>query len=235
MSGPAVIRGILPLLDADWLERVELISAADVRRFRSGAPAVITTIARSFDELAIPSVQLRCKGAGRRCTEFVSLWVDALRQYSPRVAIVINDHLELAVALAADGVHVGQEDQPVATCRQRLGPDKLIGLSTHSPAEVLAANRAEVDYIGFGPLFTTHTKQDAQAAQGVARLAEACRLARKPVVAIGGIQSSDAERIAAAGAAAMAMISGLWERENWRERMEGAVSAWGSCQQAQTR
>ena len=235
MSGRGAIQGILPLLDADWLERIELISVADLRRFRSGSPSIVAAIARSFGELAISSVQLRCKGAGRRCQEFATLWVDALRQYSPQVAIVINDHLDLALSLAADGVHVGQEDQSVAICRRLLGPGKLIGLSTHSLAEVLAANREAVDYIGFGPLFTTHTKQDAQAAQGVARLSEVCQVAQKPVVAIGGIQNSDAKQIAATGAAAMAMISGLWERENWRKRMEEAASTWESCQGAWTR
>ncbi|MBF0462683.1 MAG: thiamine phosphate synthase [Magnetococcales bacterium] len=225
MIGVHAIRGVLPILDADWLDRLELISATEIRRFQSGRDSVIGTLARCLGASGVSCVQLRCKDQAR-CTPFATLWVTALRQYAPHIALIINDHVELAVALAADGVHVGQEDTPVATCRRLLGPHKLVGWSTHTPAEILLANQAAVDYVGFGPLFPTHTKPDAQAAQGVDRLAEACRVAQKPVVAIGGIQVGDMAPIAATGASAVAMISGLWEKESWQQRLEQATQAW---------
>ncbi|MBF0161269.1 MAG: thiamine phosphate synthase [Magnetococcales bacterium] len=224
------VRGLLPILDADCLDRLELISSADMRRFHAGQDSPVFRIARCLGEASVASVQLRCKGEGLRCASFVSVWVEALRRHAPGVAIIVNDHVELALTLAADGVHVGQEDMPVARCRLLLGPERMVGLSTHTLAEVQEANRMAVDYIGYGPLFATHSKPDAQAARGMASLAEVCRLAVKPVVAIGGIQVAHLEQIAASGAAAAAMISGLWQRvegwDAWAHRLREAVKQW---------
>ncbi|MBF0584639.1 MAG: thiamine phosphate synthase [Magnetococcales bacterium] len=239
MRRTPIIRGLLPILDADWLERIELVSAAEIRRFYAGQESVIQTIARRLGaSSALSCVQVRCKDRPERCASFAALWVEALRRYSPHVTVIINDHVELAIQLAADGVHVGQEDRPVALCRRLLGREKLIGLSTHTLAEVAAAHEAGVDYIGFGPLFTTQTKPDAQAAQGIARLAEVCQHARQPVVAIGGIQNMHMAEIAATGAAAVAMISGIWgtegengeKKEGWLRRLEQAERAWHASQ-----
>lgn len=240
MRASQTIRGLLPILDADWFERIELISAAEIRQFYAGQAGLIQTIARRLGASpALSCVQVRCKGRQKRCAPFAALWVAALRRHSPHIAIIINDHVELAIKLAADGVHVGQEDRPVAQCRHLLGREKLIGLSTHTLAEVAAANQSGVDYIGFGPLFTTHTKPDAQAAQGITRLAEVCQSAHQPVVAIGGIQSIHMAQIAATGAAAIAMISGVWgteqekgqDKEAWQQRLESAEREWYASQQ----
>ena len=121
--------------------------------------------------------------------------------------LIINDRADIALAVGADGVHVGQEDLPVEAARKVLGPDKLIGVSTHDPAQALAAVRGGADYIGFGPLFGTSTKATGYGARGLDQLREIRALVRLPIVAIGGITAGRAPAALAAGADAVAMIS----------------------------
>ena len=207
--------------------RHDLFSEKEIGRFQSGKDSSIKEIACALGRSAISSVQLRCKGTGREAHRFASLWTQALRTHCPHVAIIINDRVELASALEADGVHVGQEDTPVAVCRHILGPDKIVGLSTHSMEEVLAANQNGVDYIGFGPVFSTRSKPDACPPQGLFRLEEVCRTAHVPVVAIGGIQQPQIKAIAEAKNSATAMISSLWGKD-WRQHLERASRLWAS-------
>lgn len=119
--------------------------------------------------------------------------------------LVLNDRLDLALACGADGVHVGQDDLPAVRVRAAAPPEFLVGLSTHSPEQAGAAGD-EVDYIGYGPIFPTGTKADAEAARGIDSLAMVTDASRLPVVAIGGLEEAHAHEIARAGAAAMAMI-----------------------------
>jgi len=121
--------------------------------------------------------------------------------------LIINDRADIALAVGADGVHVGQEDLPVEAARKVLGPDKVIGVSTHDPAQALAAARGGADYIGFGPLFGTSTKATGYGARGLDQLREIRALVRLPIVAIGGITAERAPAALAAGADAVAMIS----------------------------
>ncbi|HEV8714242.1 MAG TPA: thiamine phosphate synthase [Candidatus Binatia bacterium] len=121
--------------------------------------------------------------------------------------LIINDRADIALAVDADGVHVGQEDLPLAAARKVLGPDKLIGVSTHDPAQAIAAERGGADYIGFGPLFGTNTKATGYSARGLDQLREIRALVRLPIVAIGGIAVERAPAALAAGADAVAMIS----------------------------
>jgi thiamine-phosphate pyrophosphorylase len=123
--------------------------------------------------------------------------------------LIINDRADIALAVDADGVHVGQEDLPLAAARQVLGPDKIIGVSTHDPTQALAAERDGADYIGFGPLFGTNTKATGYRARGLDQLREIRALVRLPIVAIGGINAERAPSALAAGADAVAMISDL--------------------------
>ncbi len=123
--------------------------------------------------------------------------------------LIINDRADIALAVDADGVHIGQEDLPLAAARQVLGPDKIIGVSTHDPTQALAAERDGADYIGFGPLFGTNTKATGYRARGLDQLREIRALVRLPIVAIGGINAERAPSALAAGADAVAMISDL--------------------------
>src|SRR3989442_8862921 len=123
--------------------------------------------------------------------------------------LIINDRADITLAVEADGVHVGQEDLPLAAARKVLGPGKLIGVSTHDPAQALAAARGGADYVGFGPLFGTSTKATGYSARGLDQLREVRALVSLPIVAIGGVTAERAPALLAAGGDAVAMIREL--------------------------
>ncbi|MBF0137146.1 MAG: thiamine phosphate synthase [Magnetococcales bacterium] len=209
--------GLYPILDADWLA--------------TSAPTWLQAdhpehLAERLQACAIPLVQLRCKGSGGEQYEFMARWMAALRAKAPQVAVIVNDRVDLALALAADGVHVGQEDLPVAVCRRLLGAHKIIGLSTHSLTEITAAATSGADYIGFGPIFPTRSKADAHTVQGIMALAAACRTSTLPLVAIGGIDSKGIQSVAQAGAWAAAMISGWFATDGSTDCLEQLAAAW---------
>jgi thiamine-phosphate pyrophosphorylase len=137
---------------------------------------------------------------------------------------IINDDLELAIACDADGIHIGQDDIEVATVRQQTKKGFIVGLSTHSLAQVEIANREAVDYIGFGPVFTTSTKNNAGDALGVELLQKAVKLATVPVVAIGGIKCSDIPMLIDTNCQAMAIISDILTDNNLEKRIYDVLS-----------
>jgi thiamine-phosphate pyrophosphorylase len=119
---------------------------------------------------------------------------------------VVNDRTDLAVACDADGVHVGQGDVPVAEARAVVGPDRLVGLSTHAAEQIEAAEGA--DYLGVGPVYATPTKAEATAV-GVDLVRAAARLARVPWFAIGGIDASTLPEVVEAGARRVAVVRAI--------------------------
>ncbi|MFH1692372.1 MAG: thiamine phosphate synthase [Candidatus Omnitrophota bacterium] len=104
-----------------------------------------------------------------------------------RRPFIVNDRLDIAIALDADGVHLGQEDVPVSVARKILGSEKIIGLSTHSLKEVKAAQKMPIDYLGFGPVFQTATKPTLLP-KGIKMLKNALTISKLPIFAIGGIE-----------------------------------------------
>jgi len=122
--------------------------------------------------------------------------------------LIINDYVDIAKAVGADGVHLGQEDMPVTEARRVLGTGTLIGISTHTPDQAARAEREGADYIGFGPVFRTSTK-DAGKAKGITLLKSITKHAGIPVVAIGGITCDNVHRVLDAGADACAIVSGI--------------------------
>jgi thiamine-phosphate pyrophosphorylase len=121
---------------------------------------------------------------------------------------IVNDHVDLALLVDADGVHVGQEDLPPAAIRRLLGPDKILGLSTHGPDQALAAmENGFADYIGVGPLFATKTKKDVCAPVGLAYLDYVARNIALPFVAIGGIKEHNIAAVRRAGAGMIALVT----------------------------
>jgi len=125
------------------------------------------------------------------------------------VPFVINDRFWLAPDMGASGVHVGQGDAPIEQVRQALPRTIKVGVSTHSLAQALDAERRGADLIGFGPVFATHSKPDAEPVVGVAELREVCGRMQIPVVAIGGISLARAAEVAQAGAPLAAAISAV--------------------------
>jgi|MudIll2142460700_1097286.scaffolds.fasta_scaffold344226_2 thiamine-phosphate diphosphorylase len=124
--------------------------------------------------------------------------------------LIINDRADIARLLDAAGVHLGQDDLPPEAARVVLGPRKVIGWSTHNPAQLEAAARAGVaDYLAFGPIFPTQSKERPDPAQGVATLAAVRRLTSRPLVAIGGISAATVADVLRAGADAVAVIGAI--------------------------
>ena len=125
--------------------------------------------------------------------------------------IIINDRVDIALAVKADGVHLGQEDLPPDAARRVLGSDAIIGFSTHSLKQARLAAQMPVDYVAIGPIFSTTTKQSANAPlslDGLARVREA--LGAMPLVAIGGITSENIGAVIKAGADVVAVIGDIW-------------------------
>jgi thiamine-phosphate pyrophosphorylase len=129
------------------------------------------------------------------------------------VLFILNDRPDLVLAAGADGVHVGQDDTPVTDARRIVGAERLIGLSTHSPAQIDAAGRTDADYIGVGPVHVTPTKP-GRAAVGTALVEYAAANALTSFFAIGGIDLTNVEAVRAAGAERIAVVRALTDAED---------------------
>lgn len=131
---------------------------------------------------------------------------------------IVDDRADVALAVDADGVHVGQDDLPVSSARAVLGPGKLIGYSTHVLEQVREADASTADYIAFGPIFPTASKANPDPVVGLAGLREARKATRKPLVAIGGITLENAASVIEAGADSVAVIRDLTAVDDIRRR-----------------
>jgi thiamine-phosphate pyrophosphorylase len=125
------------------------------------------------------------------------------------VRFLVNDRLDVALAVDADGLHVGQSDMPVAEARRLLGPDKIVGLSITELEQARAADAAAADYLGVGPIYRQQTKDDASPPLGVAGLRAIRDLTQKPIVAIGGLTPDNSAPVIAAGADGLAIVSAI--------------------------
>lgn len=154
-------------------------------------------------------IQLRDKEASSR--EFYNAAVECIDYARPRgVRILINDRVDIALASQADGVHLGQDDMPPAAARTLLPMGAIIGTSTHSATQAIAAGLLPVDYVAIGPVFPTLTKENPDPVVGLAGVAAVRKaLKSKPVVAIGGIQISNLAEVFAAGADSVALIGAI--------------------------
>ena len=126
-----------------------------------------------------------------------------------RVPLIINDRIDVALACGADGVHIGQEDMPYETARKLMGRTAIIGLSVETWADVEASQNLDVDYIGVSPVFATPTKTDTKEPWGLAGLKKIKSFSRHPLVAIGGINESNARAVVEAGADCLAVVSAI--------------------------
>jgi thiamine-phosphate pyrophosphorylase len=143
-----------------------------------------------------------------------------LRELCRHIRFLVNDRVDLALEVGADGVHLGQEDLPYSEARRRLGPEKIIGVTVHNVAEALTAQAEGADYLGVSPIFATATKADAGAPTGVALLAEIRRRVSLPLIAIGGITLANATAVIEAGADAVCAISQVVTKADIRVEIE---------------
>ena len=146
--------------------------------------------------------------------EFLDLAHEARQQTSAHnCLLIINDRVDIALLAHADGVHLGQEDLPLAVARKLMGA-RLIGISTHDLEQAKAAEKGGADYIGFGPIFGTNTKETGYSARGLVMLQQVRQAVSLPIVAIGGITEENVAQVWQSGADAAAMISDLLGAED---------------------
>lgn len=186
------LAGLYVIIDTTWLKgrsHVEVASQA----IRGGTKII----------------QLRCKESSIR--EFLSIAGDLRKLCAEHdVLFIINDSLEVALAVNADGMHIGQEDLPVETARRLLPMDKILGCSVSTVDEARDARADGADYLGVGAIYPTSTKEDAGVI-GLAKLGEIRQAVDLPIVAIGGINKSNLKSVMKAGANAAAVISAVME------------------------
>lgn len=177
-----------------------------------GAAGMIRT-AQIAATQGITVVQLRAPNWKKR------LWFETAlelkRVLAPHgVPLIINDHVDIALAVDADGVHLGQADLPVHEARMLIGPDKWLGLSISNAEELARAPLELVDYLGVGPVYPTATKTDAAPALGLVPFAEMMKTCNRPVVAIGGIGIDNCSELLQAGAQGVAVVSAICGQNN---------------------
>lgn len=171
-----------------------------------------------------PLLQLRVKG--RTTRDFVDLArAVKARSDAAGAALIVNDRVDIARLVDAAGVHLGQEDLPPEAARAQLGAGRIIGFSTHNPAQARAAAAAGIaDYIGFGPVFATTSKANPDPVVGVDGLRAVCAAVDLPVVAIGGIGLDAVGDVLAAGAGAAAMIGALVRAADVEATLRGLLA-----------
>jgi len=182
-----------PIFDAGLLQRRQL-----------GYPA----FAESLRNAGVTLVQYRDK-SGSDDVVLRNARVIAKAFEGSGATLILNDRIDLVLLAGWDGVHVGQEDTSPGEARIILGDGRVIGVSTHTDAQVRAADVSRADYVAIGPVFATGTKADASPVVGLEGVRRARALTTKPLVAIGGITRENARSVIEAGADSVAVISGL--------------------------
>jgi thiamine-phosphate pyrophosphorylase len=197
---------VYPILDADTLQRL-------------GCP--VLDAAQAMLDAGVGILQFRHKEHWTRDTFTLATRIADLCR-ARRALLILNDRADYAKLLGA-GLHLGQDDLPPRAARDLLGPDAIIGFSTHNEAQLLAAAEEPVDYLALGPFFGTSSKRNADPTVGVDNLSAWRKQIRQPLVAIGGITRANASQVLTAGADAVAVISDLYpalcDPDSVRERM----------------
>ncbi len=156
----------------------------------------------------ISVVQLREKDLETRDFYLEAVKIREFLQ-SAGVPLIINDRIDIALAVDADGIHLGQEDMPIKIARKILGPDRIIGLSVNEPGDINEASFEFADYLAVSPVFSTATKQDITRPWGLEGLREARGLTDLPLVAIGSMRAANAREVVMAGADCVAVVTGI--------------------------
>ena len=181
------------------------------------------SLGRSLEEVVseavaggVTIVQLREKDASTG--EFVDLAFRLKEILEPyNVPLIINDRVDIALAVDAEGLHIGQSDMPYEIARKILGPDKIIGLSVENMDDLLEANKLDVDYVGISPVYGTPTKTDTAEPFGLEGLRKAVEISVHPTVAIGGMNATTIGDVMAAGTDGVAVVSAICSADNIRK------------------
>ena len=181
--------------DRHWLDGRKLIDV--VRESLDGGVTFVQLREKQLDE---EHFLQEAKDLKELCSEY-------------HVPFVINDNVELAIEMDADGVHVGQSDMEAGDVRAKLGPDKIIGVSAHTVEEALLAEKHGADYLGVGAVFPTSSKDDVDVLP-YETLKAICEAVSIPVVAIGGISQENVAKLAGSGICGVAVISAIYAAKN---------------------
>lgn len=202
-----MIMGLYAIIDNSILPGVS--NAEIARRVLAGGAKVI---------------QLRGKGISSKDLLAEAKKIRRLTKEAGAI-FVVNDRADIALLSDADGVHLGQDDLPILEARKILGGEKLIGISTHSVEQAVRAEQEGADYVGFGPIFATKTKADAEEAKGLRALWEVRNSVKIPVVAIGGINLENIEEVIETGVDGVAVISAIVKAPDIEEATRRFVEA----------
>jgi len=185
----------------DW--RLYLVTDRGLARGRS-----IAWVAEAAVRGGVTAVQWREKSCPT--SDFIELGRELKSLLAPlQVPLIVNDRVDIALEIGADGVHIGQHDMDPARARSLMGPGAIIGLSIETVEQARAAASLDVDYLGVGPVFATATKMDAASPLGLAGLVRIRAISRHPIVAIGGIGLENARQAIDAGADGVAVVSAI--------------------------
>jgi thiamine-phosphate pyrophosphorylase len=203
MQGPLIISRLYAIADAEILA-VRGVALAD---FAGDLRAAGVGLVQYRDKTGSPQEVLRAAAILR----------DAMAGSGCK--LIMNDRADLAVLANFDGVHVGQGDLSPADARRVVGPDRIVGVSTHTDEQVRIADQSCADYIAIGPVFATGTKLNSDPVVGLDGVRRARALTRKPLVAIGGITRANARSVIDAGADSIALISALFDAQESPEQV----------------
>lgn len=177
------------------------------------------TVAREMISAGVKIIQYREKEKNKKEKYIQCLRLREITKQNG-VFFIVNDDVDIAIAVKADGVHVGQDDMPVEVVRSIVGKEMIIGVSTHSPSQALGAMRDGADYIGAGPLYPTKTKDNVCDAVGLEYLDFAVKNIAIPIVAIGGIKRHNLPDVLRRGAGCAAMVTEITSSPNIAETIK---------------
>lgn len=173
------------------------------------------SLGRSLSQICVAAIkggvsviQIREKSIDSRTFFQEAMAVRDLMRNS-RIPLIINDRIDIALAVEADGVHLGQSDIPLREARDILGPDRIIGWSVESPEDIRSQEASIADYLAVGPIFFTSTKSDISQPWGIEGMRSARSITDKPLVAIGGLSESNIRDVVDAGADCVALVSAI--------------------------
>jgi thiamine-phosphate pyrophosphorylase len=208
------------------IRRRELLRGSDVYLVTEEALSAgrrSEEIAEAALRAGVRVVQVREKeGSARRALEVAMNLRGLTRRHG--ALLIVNDRLDIAIAVGADGIHLGQDDLPIELARRLLGPDALVGLSITNDAQLAAQDTLQADYLGVGAVFPTGSKGDA-ALTGLSLISAARKATAAPVVAIGGIDAANAGLAIAAGADSLAVISAITQAADPGRAVEALAAA----------
>jgi thiamine-phosphate pyrophosphorylase len=170
-------------------------------------PSALLTAAEELAAAGCTLIQYRNKSGNARV--MLEQALELKEHLGSSIRLIMNDRIDLCLAVDFDGVHVGQDDLSPESVRKIIGPDRWLGVSTHNPEQVREADQTSADYIAIGPILSTLSKRNPDPVTGLEGVRHARELTRKPLVAIGGITRANARSVIEAGADSVAVISDL--------------------------